>query len=346
VRLGSGSPENDDAVLAHQILRLFGVPASSDPESVMFASPRTLTLDRKSSEILADARLFDFPVGLVGMSRREESQILGSISRQPDLHGDPPQLRLAEFLMRDAQAAAAVPRYRAAVRAAPSNLTAHIGLARALAISANLTDAETEAHAAVKLAPNSSDSHFELGYVLIRAGKTDEAIDEFRQAIALDPKSGRNHAGLATAYFASVGEFEEADRELEIAKKLDPNNPLILASIRDVEQVRAKIDRDIEAVEAEIRLDPKSGPAHERYAGLLLRRGKVSQAISEIREALRLGPENWQMHYLLSVALYASHDFAGAQSEFENAKRRGSGTRPRLEEALRVALARGPASPK
>jgi Flp pilus assembly protein TadD len=346
VRLGSGSPASDDAVLAHQLLSLFGLPASSDSNSVMFASPHTLTLDPKSSEILAAARLFDFPAGLAGMSRREESHILDAIARQPDLHGDPPQLRLADLIMRDAHPAAAVPRYRAAVKVAPSNLAAHIGLSRSLAISSNLTEAETEARAAVKLAPNSGDSHFQLGYVLVRTGKTDEAIDEFRRAISLDPKSGRNHAGLATAYFASVGEFEEANRELETAKKMDPNNPLIQAAIRDVERVRTEIDQETTAVEAEIRLDPKSGPAHERYAGLLLRRGKVSQAISEIREALRLGPENWQMHYLLSVALYASHDFAGAQSEFENAKRRGSGTRPRLEEALRVALARGPASTK
>jgi Flp pilus assembly protein TadD len=246
--------------------------------------------------------------------------------------------------MRDGQPAAAVEYYRAILKSTPSNLRARLGLASSLALTSRFPEAETEAREAVKLAPNSDDSHYELGYVLARSGRPEDAIVEFNRAIAIAPKSARNHAGLGVAEFGSIGEFESATREFGIANQLDPRNPMLLADIDYVRRIQARTGRETEAAEAVVRANPENGPARDRLAILLLRMGKIGPAMDQVNESLKLGPDRWQIHYILAVALYASHDVKGALAELEQAKKLGSGSRPRLEESIRSSLAQGTSS--
>jgi Flp pilus assembly protein TadD len=241
--------------------------------------------------------------------------------------------------MRDNHYATAVEQYRAVIAANAANVPARLGLAQALAMTDQFAAAETEARMGVKLAPELDESHYELGFVLARSGNPEAAVDEFRRAIALAPNSARNHAGLGVAYAASVGEFEGATREFAAASKLDPANPSLLADIVYVERLRARIDRDAVAAEAQVQAHPESGAARNRWAALLLRQGKTEQALDQLGKAIKLFPESWQMHYTMAVALYAAHDFAGSQGELDVAKKLGCGDRPHLQEALRAALA-------
>jgi tetratricopeptide (TPR) repeat protein len=290
-------------------------------------------------------RLFDFSKGLAGMNRRMQSRILDALASQSGDHGgDPPRLVLADLIMRDGQPAAAVEYYRAILKSTPSNLRARLGLASSLALTSRFPEAETEAREAVKLAPNSDDSHYELGYVLARSGRPEDAIVEFNRAIAIAPKSARNHAGLGVAEFGSIGEFESATREFGIANQLDPRNPMLLADIDYVRRIQARTGRETEAAEAVVRANPENGPARDRLAILLLRMGKIGPAMDQVNESLKLGPDRWQIHYILAVALYASHDVKGALAELEQAKKLGSGSRPRLEESIRSSLAQGTSS--
>jgi tetratricopeptide (TPR) repeat protein len=345
VRLDSGSPERDREVLLHQLLSLFGIPVSKDPKSVMNANPSSLEVDRASRDLLMQVRLFDFSKGLAGMNRRMQSRILDALASQSGDHGgDPPRLVLADLIMRDGQPAAAVEYYRAILKSTPSNLRARLGLASSLALTSRFPEAETEAREAVKLAPNSDDSHYELGYVLARSGRPEDAIVEFNRAIAIAPKSARNHAGLGVAEFGSIGEFESATREFGIANQLDPRNPMLLADIDYVRRIQARTGRETEAAEAVVRANPENGPARDRLAILLLRMGKIGPAMDQVNESLKLGPDRWQIHYILAVALYASHDVKGALAELEQAKKLGSGSRPRLEESIRSSLAQGTSS--
>jgi Flp pilus assembly protein TadD len=337
VRLNSGSPDRDRAALAHQLLSLFGVPVSSDPQSVMNASASSLRLDPQSKAFLMEVRLFDFSQGLAGMNRRMQARILDALARQPDNHGDPPRLRLANLLMRDGHPDAAIVQYRSVIDSGAANLRARLGLARALSRTAQYPAAESEARAAVKLAPDSDDSHYELGYALVRSGNPEAAVEEFRRALSIAPNSARNHAGLAVAYFGSIGQFQDAQREFEAATKLEPKNPALLSDIEYVQRIRARIERESAAAELEVQSNPQSGPAHNRWAVLLLRQGKVAPAIDQVRQAIKLGPETWQMHYILAVALYVNRDFKGSQAELGYAKKLGSGSRPRLEQSLREA---------
>lgn len=67
-------------------------------------------------------------------------------------------------------------------------------------------------------------------------------------------------------------------------------------------------------------LDPELADAHMWLGSSLLNLGKVDEAISEIREAIRLEPDNGQAHQALARALWVGKgDFAAAIPEFERA---------------------------
>jgi Tfp pilus assembly protein PilF len=350
-----GSPQQDQAVLAHQLLTLFGVPISKDPKSVMQVRPTSLHLDPDSAAELMDTRLFDFSRGLAGMSRRMQARILNSLERnarsQPTLASSStatntatrPRLVLAELLLRDSQYEAAAEQYRAALRSDANNVNARLGMAYALTLAGRYLEAEAEARAAIKLAPNTADTHYRLGFVLVRSGSPESAIPEFRQAISIQPDSVRNRTALAVAYAATIGEFDAADHEFQEALKLEPHNGLILADIEYVSRLRARLAKQLEASEADARAHPGSGAAHDRLALVMLRLGQIDGSIAEARQALQLGPDTWHPHYTLALALYAKHDYAGSSSALADAKRLGSGERPFLQDALRAAAASPPA---
>jgi Flp pilus assembly protein TadD len=172
----------------------------------------------------------------------------------------------------------------------------------------------------------------------VRAGDPEAAIFEFHKALAIQPNSAPMHAGLAVAYSASIGDFAASDAEFEVAQKIDPADPLVLADLSYVKRLRARLDRELDLAAARVRDQPSNGTAHGHLAFLLLRQGKVEQSISEAREAIKMGPESWPMHYTLAEGLYANHDPAGASAELARAKKLGSGARPHLEELLRAAV--------
>lgn len=342
VRIDPGNPVTSKAILAHQLLTLFGVPASTDPQSVMFTPPTTLRLDPDSARDFSGARLFDFARGLGGMSRRVRGNVLDTLERYLRAHPPTDRTRtahvvLAELLLRDSQFAASAEQYRQALRSDSQSVTGHLGLSLALTQAGEFSEAETEARTALKLAPGQGDTHYRLGYVLVRSGNPEAAIPELRKAIELQPKSIRNRTSLGVAYAASIGDFEAADHEFEEALKIDPQNPALLADIEYVSRLRARYSQQLEAAETYTRAHPENGPGHDRVALLSLRLGKVERSLSEAREALRLGPDTWHPHYTLALALYASHDFAGSAAALADAKRLGSGGRPFLEDALKLA---------
>jgi tetratricopeptide (TPR) repeat protein len=348
VKLDPRNPSHTKAIIAHQFLTLFGVPGSADTNSVMFTPPTTMNLDSDSAKDLTAGRLFNFHRGLADMNRRTRGNIMDSIERF--LKAQPPadksrsaHIILAELLMRDSQFQASADEYRKALRSDSNSMAAHLGLSLALTQSGDYTEAETEARAAIKLDPNQGDAYYRLGFGLVRAGNPEAAIPELRKAIDLQPNSIRDRTGLAVAYAASIGEFEAADREFQEALKIDPQNATLLADVDYVKKLRQRYNQQLEVAQAQIKANPNDLEAHDQAALLLLRIGKVGQALAEAHETLKIGPNNWHPHYTLALALYAAHDYTGSSTAMADAKRLGSGDRPFLEDSLRAVAATHPA---
>ena len=82
---------------------------------------------------------------------------------------------------------------------------------------------------AVELDPRSSEAHASLGFVTFW-GMWDaaDAEKEFRRAIELDPKNVKAHHWYAT-FLHALARHEEALTEIDLARRLAPDSPSILA---------------------------------------------------------------------------------------------------------------------
>ena len=155
--------------------------------------------------------------------------------------------------------------FREAIKINPGDPGIHYNLALALAKLGDQAGQKQELEKAVELGPNVAEAHNRLGTIYLAEGKIRAAQKEFESAIALNPtlveamnnlgtlygQLGNNraaielfreavwtqprfatcHANLGLA-LAAEGKFEEAERELIEAIRLDPQNRPALAGLR------------------------------------------------------------------------------------------------------------------
>lgn len=98
-----------------------------------------------------------------------------------------------------------------------------------------------------------ADSHVNLGEAYARSGEADKAIKEFQRAIAIEPTLADAHQWLAFIYDA-LEQYEAAESAYKKAIDLDRADPLI----------------------------------HSNYAGFLADRGRMTEAIAEMKLAIDL----------------------------------------------------------
>ena len=140
-----------------------------------------------------------------------------------------------------------------------------------------------------------------LGEALLRSQDLPGALAEFEQAVALDPALGRAHFSAGFAY-KELGDAEKARRALETARRLEPQNPLVLFHLADL----ASHDEDptpaLRLLERALAANPDYAEAYVKVGQIHVRSKRFRQAVGALMEAVRLEPELPQAHYLLSRA--------------------------------------------
>src|SRR5216117_4560664 len=86
--------------------------------------------------------------------------------------------------------------YREALRMAPDDVPARLGLGLCLRRQRRPADAEAVLREAVRLQPGSASAHAELGGALFEQAKDADAAAAFREATRLRPDFARAHVGL------------------------------------------------------------------------------------------------------------------------------------------------------
>jgi hypothetical protein len=118
--------------------------------------------------------------------------------------------------------------YAAQVASSPSP-GAYAGLIRAQLAGNNLTAALATAKSALAAAPTSAEVQASAGDVLLRSGQIPAADTVYTRALALDACSARGHFGKGRVN-RLLARGAAADHELDIARKLSPNDPEITAA--------------------------------------------------------------------------------------------------------------------
>ena len=128
---------------------------------------------------------------------------------------------------------------------------------------------------------------FQEGYRHQMSGDLDAAVESYRRSIELYP-TAEAHTFLGWAY-SFQGKIDEAIRECEVAIQIDPDfgNPYndIGVYLMEKGEYEAAIPWLVKAMQAK-RYEPRHYP-HINMARVCAKRGKIDEAIAELRKALQ-----------------------------------------------------------
>jgi len=134
---------------------------------------------------------------------------------------------------------------------------------------------------ALEIDPMLAEAHVNLGRIELREWHLAEAGQEFKRAIELNPNLAKAHA-LYTEYLDAVGQSEEAMKEAEITKTLNPGDDTFTWRF----YVRRHYDRFIELKTNDIEINA-FGPIDHLYVGEAYERThKYPEAVKEWEQAM------------------------------------------------------------
>jgi len=153
-----------------------------------------------------------------------------------------------------------------------------------------LPKAREAAEHALALNPDLADAHTTLGYILAMYYWDWEGSErEIQRGIALNPKYALAHKWY-TDVLMMLGRPEEAFREVQTARQLDPLSANILAILGEVFSTRGQDDSALVQYQKALDIDPAMPLALEKAEHLLWSRGEVERSFA-LRERLeRVSP--------------------------------------------------------
>ncbi len=180
----------------------------------------------------------------------------------------------------------------------------HLDAARAALDAGQFDVALQEAQAAVVADPNSADAHYLLGNAHnqlagISADQQSQrdhlskAVDAYLTAIKLNPSHDAAHTNLATVYYQN-GQFDEAQKYVEIALKLKPDDATshyVLGTIllqRDPRKYPDALDAAQKEFEAAIQYQPGLGAAYTGLANVFLFKDDYQKALENAQKGVDL----------------------------------------------------------
>jgi eukaryotic-like serine/threonine-protein kinase len=145
---------------------------------------------------------------------------------------------------------------------------------------------------ALELDPTLADAHTTLGEINLAADwNWLGAESEFRRAIELNPGYATAHHWLGL-YFGFLGRTREAEQELERARELDPLSAVIQLNLGWAHYVDGDLDYFINVCQSVLDKEPDFWDAHWDLGSAYVQKGKMADAISELKKASALSNNN------------------------------------------------------
>ncbi len=226
------------------------------------------------------------------------------------------QARAADILADLGKTNEAVGHYLEAIRLDPADAFSHCRLGELYAQEGKFEEARNECGIALKLKQTNSKAHDVLGIIAGKQGKLDEAVKEFLEAIRCDSSNADAYNDFGILY-NRMGNGDEAMRMYESAVRV---NPLLRNAHFNLGSALASRGRFAEAETHWLRaveLNPAaSADARVNLGKLYSMQGKSSEAIRQLKEALRIDPNNSQAHYAIGNVLVRQGNLAEAEVHY------------------------------
>jgi len=143
------------------------------------------------------------------------------------------------------------------------------------------------------------------GYELVSLGRPQEALDPLGRAVEMAPRDARLQETLGLC-FTSLGQYREAIDHLRKVTEINPQSEGALNSLAFSLLQSNQPEEALVILRKANQMDPQNAALHSNL-GLTLSRmpGHMDEAIAEMREALRLNPNDQATKDYLNRALAA-----------------------------------------
>jgi non-specific serine/threonine protein kinase len=163
----------------------------------------------------------------------------------------------------------------------------------------NLDDNFALAHACL--------SHIHSGMYHFNHDRSEERIamawDESEKALKLDPDLSEAHWARGVFYYWCRSEYVRALEELEIARKSQPNNSRLLATIGYVQRRQGQSEQALANIKKAFELNPVDFKLAYELGGTFRDMGRYQEAASYYERAIQLAPDEY-FPYLQKANLY------------------------------------------
>jgi tetratricopeptide (TPR) repeat protein/serine/threonine protein kinase len=133
---------------------------------------------------------------------------------------------------------------------------------------------------AVKSDPSLAEAHASLGFVKLHYDRDwEEAERELQQAIALNPNNKVAHRWYAYS-LSAMGRHDEAVTEIERASEISPQSPVIATAVANVLFLAGRFDDAIAQCHKALELDPGGVAAHTILRWAYERKGMTAEALA------------------------------------------------------------------
>ncbi|RKH32044.1 tetratricopeptide repeat protein, partial [Corallococcus sicarius] len=212
-------------------------------------------------------------------------------------------LYLGRLYLRQRRNADARTLLETAAQQAPEHAGVHAGLGELALAENNSLLAQQEFDRAIQLDPNLADAHLGLSRVALLGGDAARAETSANRALELDPhllKDGRLQRGLV---LWRMHRLDEAVVELEQAKKEDPRSTTTPITLGAVLLEKG----DLAGAESNLGLALRNEPSNPEalyYLGLVrAKRSEYTQALDSMKGAVERAPKRPDYHYAYGVIL-------------------------------------------
>jgi tetratricopeptide (TPR) repeat protein len=175
------------------------------------------------------------------------------------------------------------------------------------------TEALKTAQSLHDLRPESATANLLLGVAQTGNGKFDDAVKTLDKAIKLDADVPGGYSARGAA-LAAQGKPKEAEADLRKAVDKSPGDSKPLLALAGlVASDKTRVSESAEIAAKAVQVDPQNPWARLALGVYLKTVGHYDQAITEIKEALKIAPNWGQAKAALGATYEAKGDLAGAE---------------------------------
>ena len=170
------------------------------------------------------------------------------------------------------------------------------------------------AERAIELDDGLAEAHASLAEVLKDYDFDWPAAErEFKRAIALNPNYSTAHQFYAQL-LVSLGRFEEAAEQIELARRVDPLSAAINAYVPHIYLASRDYERAVAEGQRAVELEPDSPVARWQLGRACLFSGDVSRAVAELETGSKLANRRTMWQAELSFGRARAGDRSGAET--------------------------------